>query len=480
MTRNNTYELTDPDYKLFQEYINRESGLVFNDSTRNSLRISLIARMRYKGFDNYEQYYKYMVLHPDGPTEFRNLITLLTINETSFFRNASHFDVLGEHIIPELLNMNIDKNISIWSAGCSTGEEPYSIAIALQETLRDIDDWNVEILATDIDKKALARAMEGIYKPKALRNTDDKYINKYFEKNDKFYRIGDRVKNMVSFDYINLADNIAPLPLKGSWDIIFCRNVLIYFKPELIETIIKGFSDSMKDNGYLFIGFSEMLAGNNKSFRPARFDEVFVYKKQGALAAAKKQDKKLSPAINVQHMKEEASRAHLEERERANSLYSEAFEIFIKEDFDTALEKVKESLKLDPFNPYSLILSARIYFEREQYVDAWEACDSAINLAAFLAEAHYILGIVYEKYNLIEHSVRELNKSIELKPSFIMARFALARIVAESDKKSAIQQYKEAIRICSEKSPDEFVDFSGGFTCRPLIDLCKKKIKRIK
>ncbi|MFC2061281.1 CheR family methyltransferase, partial [Elusimicrobiota bacterium] len=276
-------ELKDNEFKLFQELILEKSGLNFDDSKRKSLKVSLLSRIRYKGFDNYQQYYKYINFHPDGRTEFRDLITLLTINETMFFRNPDQFKILKNNVLPEIINENKDKNIKIWSAGCSTGEEPYSIAICMRELVGFANKWNIEILGVDIDKKALASAKEGIYKTRALRITDKTYIDRYFNENeiDGKYKIKQEIRDMVSFDYFNLAEVPYPVALNGKWDIIFCRNVLIYFNTDLIEKIIERFYEGIKDGGYLFIGYSEILSAYKNSFSPAKFDGVYIYKKDG-------------------------------------------------------------------------------------------------------------------------------------------------------------------------------------------------------
>ena len=141
-------ELKTEEFKLFQEFICENSGLHFNESMERSLKISLLARLRYKGFENYQQYYTYIKYHPDGDAEFRDLLSSLTINETSFFRNPEQFRVFKNFIIPILKEKNTDRNIRIWSAGCSTGEEPYSVAMSILEVIDSPDLWNIEILAT--------------------------------------------------------------------------------------------------------------------------------------------------------------------------------------------------------------------------------------------------------------------------------------------------------------------------------------------
>lgn len=139
--------------------------------------------------------------------------------------------------------------------------------------------WNIEILATDIDKKTLVSAKIGVYRQNSFKNTEKKYIESYFKKIDGRFKVSDRVKNMVSFDYFNLAETPVPAGLKGKWDVVFCRNVLIYFTPDIREKIIKNLCKNIRQNGYLFIGYSEVLTTHAGGFSPVKFNEVFVYKK---------------------------------------------------------------------------------------------------------------------------------------------------------------------------------------------------------
>ncbi len=473
-------KLKKEEFLLFQEYISKNTGLHFSETTKESLSVSLLTRVKNKNFENYQQYFKYLRFHPDGATEFRNLIALLTINETSFFRNPKQFEVLMSSVIQEVIHGNKARSIKIWSAGCSTGEEPYSIAMSILETIDNPSSWNIEILGTDIDKKALIQAKEGVYKQKSLKLTEGKYIDKYFNKMGNKFKITNEVKELVSFDYFNLAEEFFPTPIRGSWDIIFCRNVLIYFKKNLIEKIVNRFYDILGDHGYYFMGYSEMLTTYKNKFVPVKFNEIYVYQKQNkkikATPVVKEPDTHTPEVITLPSEKNK----HSETERDLSTLYNEAFELFIKEEFDLALEKIKEYIEHYPLNPQARILLGRIYFERGLYKEAQKACNKVVYLDSNLAEAHYLLGIIYKQQNMAEKAITELKTAIKLNCDFAMAHYYLAKILSEVDKEKALEEYESTITACLSQAEESFLEFAGGFDSKLLVELCKRSIQELR
>jgi chemotaxis protein methyltransferase CheR len=223
-------QLNEQEIDLFAAYINEFTGLNFEEK-KYSLKKSIEERIDYYDFKENHHYYEYLKFHPDGPVELRNLLTLITTNETFFFRNIPQFNVLRENILPEIIKSKLrDASysskrkpvLSIWSAGCSSGEEPYSIAMAVMETIKFFQECDIEILGTDIDKSMLGLAREGIYYERKLRNLGKYYIEKYFSETDNGeYKLRKEVKDLCTFDYFNLVEEPYPLSFFGKWDIIF-------------------------------------------------------------------------------------------------------------------------------------------------------------------------------------------------------------------------------------------------------------------
>jgi len=466
-------DLKSSDFKLFQEIISEKSGLHFTESKKEALRVSLLTRIKFREFENFKQYYRFLKVHPDGENEFRELLTLLTINETSFFRNPEQFDVLKKSVLTELIEKNTDRNIKIWSAGCSTGEEPYSIAITLLETINNPDLWNIELLGTDVDKSALSLAKEGVYRKKSLRITPKEYIDKYFIPENGGFIIGDKVKKMVNFDYFNLTDEMYPAPLKGKWDIIFCRNVLIYFNQENVSKTIKKFSESLNENGYFFPGYSEILSTYESYFKPVRFGGIYVYRKKVKQAEPEAEQKKETGRLEI-------SARLKKEKEKAETLYKKAVEYFIREEFEQSLDSVEKSLELDSMNPGAHLIKGRIYFERSLYEKAQMSCREAAYLNPFMPEAHYMLGLTFAKLGKTDEALNELRTAVSLNRNFAMAYYNIAVLLETRDRKEALREYIKAVKAADKQPEDEFMELSGGFTEKLLIDICRKKIKEIK
>lgn len=283
--------LTEEEFELFCDEVTKNSGLHLDQRKKDSLKVSLLSRLRQGNFKSYQDYYWFLKYDSSGRREFKELLESILINETSFFRDPAQFEALEKSVLPETIRrkQETDRSISIWSAGCSTGEEPYSIAMILLETLELPQIWQIQILATDISQQALAVARQGVYEQQAIHFTDGKYLEKYFkcragkceyfECRDEKHQLKNRVKEMVKFSYHNLMDEPYPLSPAGLWDIIFCRNVCIYFQPEVAQKVVQNLYQSLNEGGYLFVGHAESLYHLSHQFVPLEMEKAFVYYK---------------------------------------------------------------------------------------------------------------------------------------------------------------------------------------------------------
>jgi chemotaxis protein methyltransferase CheR len=203
------------------------------------------------------------------------MLDCISTNLTEFFREAAHFDFLAEKALPALLEKKRkkrEKKIRIWSAGCSTGEEPYSISMILAECIEQLGEWDIKILATDLSTRVLKKAMQGVYAKDRLKGIPLQMLNAYFEKGvhnfKDHYRVKDFLRNMIVFRRLNLIDGA--FPFKGQFDFIFCRNVMIYFHKQTQAELVSKFYQHLAPDGYLFLGHSESLAGTETRFRYVR------------------------------------------------------------------------------------------------------------------------------------------------------------------------------------------------------------------
>ncbi len=270
--------LPDDVFRLLRDAIYRRTGIWFADSSKYLLQKRLSPRARELNFDSFQKYYYFLQYDPRADSEFDEIYDLVTTKETYFFREPAQLNALVEEIVPDLLSRKSVNKIRLWSAGCSTGEEPYSIAVMLQEAGL-FDRAGIEIFASDISYQALVRARKGHYRETAFRATDPSVRDKYFiREGDGFWRIRDEIRNRVSFGRLNLYDE-PRVSLLGYLDVIFCRNVIIYFDDASKRTVINNFYNRLVDGGYLLLGHSESLISLSTQFKLKHLRNDMVYQK---------------------------------------------------------------------------------------------------------------------------------------------------------------------------------------------------------
>jgi chemotaxis protein methyltransferase CheR len=275
---NHHLELPDDVFRLVRDAIYRRTGIWFTDASRYLLQKRLSPRARELSFDSLQKYFYFLQYDPRADGEFDVIYDLVTTNETYFFREPAQFTAFVEEIVPELVSAKAVKKIRVWSAGCSSGEEPYSIAMLLQEA-GWFDRASFEIFASDLNQQVLARARKGHYREAAFRSTDPTLREKYFARQaDGSWHIADSIRNRVSFGRVNLYDE-ARVALLGSLDVIFCRNVIIYFDDASKKSVVRNFYNRLLDGGYLLLGHSESLISLSTEFKLKHLKNDMVYQK---------------------------------------------------------------------------------------------------------------------------------------------------------------------------------------------------------
>ncbi|NOX21320.1 MAG: protein-glutamate O-methyltransferase CheR, partial [Nitrospirae bacterium] len=243
------------------------------------LQRRLAGRLQKHNMQSFRDYYRFLLYNKNREEELSIIMDILTVNETYFFREKNQLDAFSKEILYELKDKNErTKRIRIFSAGCSTGEEPYTIAMLILES-NIFTNWDIEIFGGDINRRVLQTARSGIYRENSFRATDSYYIQKYFKKQeDGIFRINDEVKRLVNFGYINLLDT-EKLRFLGNMDVIFCRNVLIYFDIPSRKKVIDGFYNILREEGYLLLGHAESLINISTAFELKHLRHDLVYQK---------------------------------------------------------------------------------------------------------------------------------------------------------------------------------------------------------
>lgn len=252
--------LKDKDFQRVREMIYTYCGISINEGKEALVQSRLMKRIRKLGLGSFTEYLD-MIEHSVGSDEFLSFVDVLTTNKTHFFRESKHFDFIEEHILP----FTAGKNLKWWSAGCSTGEEPITAAMTLLEA-RNKSKWNsVKILATDISRDVIKVAKEGVYNHNKIGDIPPVLLKKYFtDLGQGGYRVNEPIRNMITYGRLNLTDK---WPLKGGFQVIMCRNVMIYFNRQTQEDIVRKFHTMLEPGGYLFLGHSESIPANALGFQ---------------------------------------------------------------------------------------------------------------------------------------------------------------------------------------------------------------------
>jgi chemotaxis protein methyltransferase CheR len=266
------------EFRLLRDLVYEYCGIFFQDEVKYLLERRLNARLKEHALDSFNEYYRYLRYSPSRSRELEEIVELLTTNETYFFREEYQLKAFSEEILPEIIKeRKSSKRLRIWSAGCSTGEEAYTIAILLRES-PELFGWDVEIFANDISRKVIQRARKGVYGKSSFRSIGDVFHSKYFRPQGDTYVISDELRSLVSFGQLNLLDD-EMLQLIGKVDVIFCRNVLIYFDRPARLRVLRTFYDKLTERGYLLLGHSESLMNVSTDFELVHLKNDLVYRK---------------------------------------------------------------------------------------------------------------------------------------------------------------------------------------------------------
>jgi chemotaxis protein methyltransferase CheR len=276
--------MSEEEFALLSELVHQFCGIRFREDMRYILQRRLEPRVRALGLSDFTAYRRYLLFDPSRKIELEAAVEALTTNETYFFREQHQLEAFSKEILPILARDRWrTRRLRIWSAGCSTGEEPYTVSMLLRDS-RLFEGWDVEIFGSDISRRVLGRARTGIYPASALRSTPRAVIESNFIAVDDHFRVRDEVRAPVSFGHLNLLDGEL-LALISRFDVIFCRNVMIYFDAPARKRVLRSFYEKLWDGGFLLLGHSESLINVTADFEVVSLENDVVYRKPMAPVA---------------------------------------------------------------------------------------------------------------------------------------------------------------------------------------------------
>lgn len=490
--------LAGGDYQLFYDYLILHSGLHFERRNLKILERGVLNRMRVLKISTYLDYFNYLSRFHESRQELQKLLQFLTVGETYFFRYGAHFEALRTTVIPELIRRKGEKRLRIWSAGCSTGEEPYSLAMTIMEALPDWQEWDIKVFATDINNRALNRSRDGVYSARALRVTEQHYLDRYFDRIGESYLVRDEVKRLVVFSHLNL--QTAQFPDRdgelSELDAIFCRNVMIYFSIATTRKIVEKFAATFHPGGYLFLGHAETMIQISTSFERISQCGGFYYRQKIGQEISRKQ-----PAIPVKERNPAGSgTARLLQTRHAplppqrpvpppvaavqsvddEELYRSAQRLFDAEDFGLAAQLLFKVLRQNPWHLGALVMQGFILANAGHFQDALAVCGDALAVDDLFADAYFLKGLVLEMSDRSMESVGEYQRAILLNMDFVMSHYNLGKLYFRLGRdREGVRELKNSLKLLEKCREEIIIPFSGGLSREVFLGLVSSELAKV-
>ena len=415
--------LQDPDYERLKARVIELTGLVYYVPKDSDFCLQLDKRINATNVKNCGEYLELLRDGYNGKEELDSFIIELTIGETYFFRHREQFDALRDHVIPEILARKVrngeSKTLRIWSAGCSIGAEPYTMAMLLRENfLNDLVDWQVNIWGTDINRAFLRRARDGLFDEWAFRTNSDAMRLRHFTPLGKQWLIRSELKQWVNFDYENLvrSESSGPWLKKNEFDLIICRNVMIYFDAPILGRLIPLFHESLRPDGWLMVGHAEQSIESYAQFEAVNFPGAIIYKKGPGSASKSPFDFNVTtnpfPPPSAPAPLPPASPAG--PKPAAKPITVEQVKALADSgDIRAALDACTKSIAADKLNPVIFFYYGLLLHQKGSLAEAESAMLSAISLDAKFCLAHYYLGVIQKSRGDLSSS-RSFRNALEL------------------------------------------------------------------
>lgn len=460
--------MNDNQFNLFRDLLQKRCGIYFNAQNRSDLEDALAQVLRLTALDELT-YYHFLENASTDEDLWRLLINRVTIGETYFFRNMPHFDILREHILPALIEQRRKLGLRIlrlWSAGCSTGEEPYSLAMLLRELIDDLERWHIYILATDINEQSLEFAQHAVYTDNAFRlETPPEVRQKYFHYNGHHYMLRPEIRQMVYFDVLNLVENSYP-EITQNMDMIFCRNVTIYFDKETTRQVVKRFHKALADGGWLFVGHAEPLASIYTDYETHNFPDATLYRKPFST-------KQLStkPIVHL---------PSLTKKETPLYTFEDIARMIAKGKTDDAREALRAYLQSSPRHVEALFLMAKLTADLGELESTHKFLDTIEAIDPLVPQAHYLRALAFEQgsaQDKLEKAKNALRRAIYADRNFVLAHYHMGELLfSEGNLAMAKRSWQMAYTMLVGKEPAQSVPYGDGATVGTLLYALKQRM----
>jgi chemotaxis protein methyltransferase CheR len=491
------------DYLRFCQLMEDRFGLIFPEKRRMELEIGVRRAFAASTCADLNSYYETLSDPVNGALELERLVNNLTVGETHFFRDAGQFDALANHVLPEIIERRRSiRTLRIWSAGCASGEEPYSIAMLLRDLLPDIATWTITILGTDINTQHLERAHRGVYGEWAFRENRAKLLRpRFFTQHGNQYELSPEVRRMAAFSLLNLAENRYPAYETNTMcmDLILCRNVTIYFPEIVTRKVVDRFYNSLADGGWMVIGHSEHSLSVYQRFTSRNFPDAILYRRlsepqkaegllttpvvstppRSVLTTLAIRPKDTQPLTSPEMPRSKASdtpaaptppEINLDFAALGNE-FEQAQALMSFGHTDQARDLLLRWLTNHPNHAQACALLGTAFADMGNWPEAERWCRMAVGLDRLNLDGYYTLALVFQHESKSEKAIEMLKKVVYIERNDILGHFSLANLYYSAGQVAlALKFLDNAHRLLDTRSPENLVPRSSDITVGRLAD----------
>lgn len=469
--------LTDKSLNEFADYIEENLGFNFPLNSRQDLINKLPQIAKAFGFADSQQCVEWIMNSPLTERKVEILSHYLSIGETYFFRDTGIYEALRLNVLPEIIKRNSEKfrRIRIWSTACSTGEEPYSIAMLLTELIPNIRDWQISIIGSDINYHFLDIAKAGIYKPWSFRDVSKEVQEQYFNVVDKRqYAIKPEIKRMVSFIHHNLVDDtLAQNSQFSGFDLVLCNNVLIYFSEKTIKKVVTKLVDHLSPDGWLVVSAIEVPHVQSDKLKYIPFKNASFFKKSQDLVLKKI----LAPAVVEQKYVAVYPQNNVKQEKTVFDI-QKLFEKGEYQEVVNYLESLDTEKKLTHALEMSLLAESYANLGKSDKARKW--CETGLAIDKVNPALHFLHASILQEQQDYKAAIEALKRVMFLDPHFVLAHFELGNLMLKQDNKNeALKHYRNALNILKSWPPHAPVKGSTGLTAAKLFTIISQLKKQI-
>lgn len=488
----------------FSDFIAAHTGLHFPRKQWRTLERGMAGAAVEFGFDDPESCIRWIMSSPLSREQIEILARHLTVGETYFLREKRGLEVFEEEIVPELIRtrQGDGRHLRIWCAGCSTGEEPFSVAILLKAMGAALRGWEISILATDINPSALSRAEEGVYGEWSFRRPPQGFREKYFRRTgDGRFAILPQIRKMVSFSYLNLAEDVYPSLQNNTnaMDVIFCRNVLMYFTPDRARMVVERLHRSLVDGGWLIVSPCEASQLLFSQFKAVNFPEAILHRKEGAgvggqgtvlrargsgsaaagqpvpipLPAGLRPPPSLRQTPTPRPLPAPDSRP-LPPAPCSVPLYEAALSLYEQGCYPEAEEKLALFRAANREDLKAIVLQCRLRANQGKLAEARDLLEEAIGADRLTAGLHYLLAMILQEQGAIGEAIASLKRALYLDQDLVLAHFSLGNLALRQGKiKESRKHFANALSLLDRYGPADILPESEGLSAERLREIIR-------